>query len=492
MNNNKIKNTAKDTIIYSISNVLVKMSGLLLLPLYTSNITLAQYGLLGFYEITFEILQLMSGLGIDNALSRWYWDKESKYDKKVIVFNAGLISLVTTLVVMSLGFLTLHGFSETLLWEKQSTSLIFWFIISSLSRVLIRQPLLLMRLQGLSVRQTIINIIRIVIVVGVSFLTIAHLKLGLAGIFIAETVANAFIIPYLYRYFFQNSKFQYVYALAKEMLVFSLPLVASWILGLVLTLSDRYIIQYFGNYEDTGTYTLAYKISNIIRVFVIHSFAQAYIPVFYKYMHDEDSKKFYIKSLTYYTFVAAMIALVLTIFGQEAIELVVQSPDYYSAYKLLPYLVIGVIFAGFRQILVLPINKHKKTKIISVASISAGVFNILLNIGLVPFMGAQGAALATALSNLFVVFIYYYYVNKLDAIRYEDKKIINAVALTILLSAIAMWISNLNIYYRLPIKIGLFLSFPLIMYLSGFYNKEEMQQMRHAIGELKQKYIRKK
>ena len=490
MNSNKIKHTAKNTFIYSISNVLVKMSGLILLPLYTSHISLAQYGLLGFYEITFEILHLISGLGIDNALSRWYWDKESKYEQKVVVFNAGLVSLVTTLLIMTLGFFTLNGFSETLLWEKQSTSLILWFIVSSLTRVLIRQPLLLMRIQELSLRQTIINIIRIVFVVGLSFITIAHLKLGLTGIFIAETVANILILPYLYSYVLENIKFKYNFSLIKEMLNFSLPLVLSSVLALILTLSDRYIIQYFGNFKDTGIYTLAYKISNIIRIFVIHSFAQAYIPIFYRYMHDKDSKNFYIKSVTYYTFIAAMIALSLTIFGQEAIQIIAQSSDYYPAYELLPYLVIGVIFAGLRQILVLPINKHKKTKIISIITISAGVFNLLLNVGFVPFMGASGAALATGLSNLFVVLFYYYFVNKLDGIRYEDKKIINAISLTIILSVLALLIADINIYYRLPIKIGLFLSFPLIMYLTKFYDKEEMHQIRHAIGELKNKYIK--
>lgn len=490
MNNNKIKNTAKNTFIYSISNVLVKMSGLILLPLYTSHISLAQYGLLGFYEITFEILNMISGLGVDHALARWYWDKESLYEKKVVVFNATLVSLATTLIIMTLGFFTLHGFSETLLWEKQSITLIFWFIISSLSRILIRQPLLLMRIQGLSVRQTIINIIRIVIVVGISFITIAHFKLGLAGIFIAETVANALILPSLYAYILKNVKFQYNYILIKEMLNFSLPLLLSSILALVLTLSDRYIIQFFGNFEDTGTYTLAYKISNIIRIFVIHSFAQAYIPIFYKYMHDEDSKNFYIKSVSYYTFISAIIALALTMFGQEAIQIIAQSPDYYSAYKLLPYLVIGVIFAGLRQILVLPLNKHKKTKLISVITISAGVFNIILNILLVPFMGAQGAALATGLANLFIVIVYYYFVNKLEDIRYEDKKIINAISLAIILSAIALLIADINIYYRLPIKVGLFLSFPVIMYLTKFYDKEEIHQIRHAVGELKTKYIK--
>ncbi len=490
MNNNKIKHTAKNTFIYSISNVLVKMSGLILLPLYTSHISLAQYGLLGFYEITFEVLHLISGMGIDNALSRWYWDKESQYEQKVVVFNASLVSLVTTLFIMTLGFLTLNGFSETLLWEKQSTTLILWFIVSSLTRVLIRQPLLLMRIQELSLRQTIINIIRIILVVGISFITIAHYKLGLAGIFIAETIANIIVLPYLYRYLLKNSKFQYNIILIKEMLSFSLPLVLSSVLALILTLSDRYIIQYFGNFEDTGIYTLAYKISNIIRIFVIHSFAQAYIPIFYKYMHDEDSKKFYIKSVTYYTFVASVIALGLTIFGQEAIQIVTQSTEFYSAYKLLPYLVIGVIFAGLRQILVLPINKHKKTKIISIVTIATGVFNLILNIILVPLMGAPGAALATCLANLLVVLVYYYFVHKLDGIRYEDKKIVNAILLTIVLSVIALLLADINIYYRLMIKLGLFLSFPLIMYLTKFYDKEEIHQVRHAIGELKNKYIK--
>lgn len=490
MHKNKIKNTAKNTLVYSISNVLVKMSGLILLPLYTSHISLAQYGLLGFYEITFEILHLISGLGIDNALSRWYWDKDSDLNQKEVVFNAGLVSHLTTFVIMTLAFFALLGFSDTLLWEKQSRTLLFWFIISSLSRVLIRQPLLLMRIQELSVRQTVINIIRIIIVVGLSFITIAHLKLGLAGIFIAETFANALILPYLYRYLFKNIVIKFNMFLIKEMLGFSLPLVLSSFLALILTLSDRYIIQYFGNFEDTGIYTLAYKISNIIRVFVIHSFAQAYIPIFYKYMHDEDSKNFYIKSVTYYTFVASIIALGLTIFGQEAIQVVAQSAEYYSAYKLLPYLVIGVIFAGLRQILVLPINKHKKTKLISVITISAGIFNLLLNIVLVPLMGAKGAALATGLANLFVVLFYYYFVNKLDNIRYEDKKIINAITLTIIIAAISLSIANLNIYYRLPIKVILFASFPLILYLSGYYDKEEIHQIKHALGELKSKYLK--
>jgi O-antigen/teichoic acid export membrane protein len=274
------------------------------------------------------------------------------------------------------------------------------------------------------------------------------------------------------------------------MLAFSLPLVLSSFLALILTLSDRYIIQYFGNFEDTGIYTLAYKISNIIRVFVIHSFAQAYIPVFYRYMEDQDSRNFYVKSVSYYTFVASIIALALTIFGQEAIQIVAQSEDYYSAYKLLPYLVIGVIFAGLRQILVLPINKHKKTKLISIITISAGCFNLVLNILLVPLMGARGAALATGLANLFVVIFYYYFVNKLEKIRYEDKKIINAIGLTIILSAIALAISDLDIYYRLAIKIILFASFPLILFLSGYYDKEEIHQIKHALGQLKNKYVK--
>ncbi len=113
-----------------------------------------------------------------------------------------------------------------------------------------------------------------------------------------------------------------------------------------------------------------------------------------------------------------------------------------------------------------------------------------MNIVLVPLMGAKGAALATGLANLFVVLFYYYFVNKLDNIRYEDKKIINAITLTIIIAAISLSIANLNIYYRLPIKVILFASFPLILYSSGYYDKEEIHQIKHALGELKSKYMK--
>ena len=464
------------------------MSGLVLLPLYTTFFTLEQFGLLALYEITFEFLQLLSGLGVDNALLRWYWDEKAGYDKKSIFFNANLVSVITSIMIIVLGYFSIYGFSKTIFGENQSLSMITWFILSALSRVLIRQPLLLMRVQQQAVKQTILNITKVVFLIGFSYYTINYLQLGLKGIFMAELFANMLIAPYLIHYSFKNMRLKIEFKLIGEMLRFSLPLVTSWILTLVLTLSDRYIIKYFGNLAEVGIYSLAYKISNVIRVFVVHSFAQAYIPIYYKYMNDPEGEKFYKKSLTYYTFIAVIIALTLTIFGQEAIQIVAKSEEFWASYKLLPYLVIGTIFAGFRQILVLPINKHKKTKVISITNFSAGVINIILNIILVPYTGPVGAALATGLANLFIVGIYYYHVNKLDNIRYEDWKIINAITVCIALSTGAMFVADMDSAPRLIIKALLFVSFPIIMYIMKFYDKDEIGQVKDMIG----KYIAKK
>ncbi len=485
MEENKIKNTAKLTAIYSVSNIVVKMSGLILLPLYTSFISLEQYGLLALYEIVYEVLNLLAGLGIDSALTRWYYDDKTGYDKKTITFNASLVSHITTLVVMLLGYFSIYGFSSNLFGTKQSQTLIIWFMVSNLTRILIRHPLVLMRTQQYAVRQTIINILKTAFVIGFSFITIAYFKMGLMGIFIAETIANILVLPYLYMHIIKHIDFKYEPKLIKEMLAFSLPLVTSWVLTLVLTLSDRYIIKYFGTLGDVGTYTLAYKISNIIRVLVVHSFAQAYIPIFYKSMHDEDSKSFYIKSFNYYTFISIVIALSLTIFGQEAIRIVAQSSDYWSAYTILPYLVIGTIFSGFIQMLVLPLQKHKKTKTISIINLLAGIHNIVLNIILVPYLGIIGAALATALTNLFVALVYYYFTYKLEKIRYEEMKVVFALFWCIIISAIALYIADLPLGQRLPLKIALFISFPIIMYFSKFYSKQELSDIRHAIKQLK-------
>ncbi len=160
--------------------------------------------------------------------------------------------------------------------------------------------------------------------------------------------------------------------------------------------------------------------------------------------------------------------------------LLAQNSDYYNSYLILPFLILSVSFAGLRQMLVLPLNKYKKTKIISLVTISAGLLNVGLNVLFIPLLGGIGAAIATALAQLAVVITYLILNRRFADYRYEVVKIFSLFILGSLLAFIGMQLGGIALGPRIAIKTGILLSFPLILRAFGFYEKIELLRMRQS------------
>jgi O-antigen/teichoic acid export membrane protein len=53
------------------------------------------------------------------------------------------------------------------------------------------------------------------------------------------------------------------------MLAFSMPLLLSTVTGVILTVTDRYVLGKMTGLNDVGTYSLGYKLANTIRFLII-------------------------------------------------------------------------------------------------------------------------------------------------------------------------------------------------------------------------------
>lgn len=85
--------------------------------------------------------------------------------------------------------------------------------------------------------------------------------------------------------------------------------------------------------------------------------------------------------------------------------------SYWIGIKVIPILTFAVYFTFMYQF---PVNFeffHKKTKIIAIGTVGAGVLNIILNFIMIPLWGMYGAAVATAISYLALFFVHYYIVT---------------------------------------------------------------------------------
>ena len=309
--------------------------------------------------------------------------------------------------------------------------------------------------------------------------------MDIEGIFLAQLIGNSIGIITLIPYLIKNIKLKFELRILSEMLHFSFPLAISNLLTLILVLSDRYIIKYFGNLSDVGNYSLAFKISNIIKIFAITSFMHSYVHIFYKNMDQPNSKRFFAKSVTYFTFGLLIVGSFLSLFSKEIVKTLALNKDYWQSFEIIPLLILGIIFGGLRRMLSLILSKNKKTKIISIIVVLSGILNILLNFLIIPKFGSIGAAFTTFVSQFAVVISFYFFIQKFDRINFEVLKFVKMFSTILIISFTSILINDYEIFVRLPIKLFLFVSFPFILYFLKFYDEIELARIKGAFNKWK-------
>ena len=477
----QIRNTVKNSFLYSIGNMAGKLSGVILLPLYTKYLPIEEFGLLALLEISFLFILSISGFGVKNALMRYYWDPEQKGKEGSLFYTSYLFNILVSITTILAAFFLLQHFSMEIFGTVLPQNLLWFFLGSSLIRVIADTPLLLMRIKQKALSQTLVQLMILIITVGLTVYLIGYRGMGIEAIFLSQLVAYSLAMLVLSGFIVRNIRFQFNFALLRELLNFGLPIFLSNLLSVILVMSDRFILNYFGTLENVGNFSLAYKISNIVQVVFVASFLNAYTHIFYKQMSADNAGRFYVKTMTYFVLIITFVSTGLVLFAKEIIKVLsIGNQDYLGSYSLIPVLALGVVFAGIRQILVLPLSRLKKTRIISVVTLSAGFLNFGLNIALIPWLGTIGAAISTSLTQILASVWLYLQVQKHDRIRYEIIKISKILILGITIYLISVLIQDLTLFWRILIKSVLLFAFFFLLYLWKFYEKIEITRLKGA------------
>lgn len=479
---NKLRSTVKETAIYSIGNIASKLAGFILIPLFSETIDIALYGLLTLFEICFDIINPISNIGVENALMRWYYDDEAKGKEKSLYFTVFLFSLISTIAVLLISFIIMSNFKASVFSSDVSNSLIVVFLFSSFLRLIVASPLTLLRIKQKAIKQTGMVLLALVMTVSLTYIFLKFYKMELYGVFLASLISNGILLLLLTPDIIKNIRIKIEKSLLKKMLNYSYPLVFAGLLTTVLILSDRYILKYYYTLGDVGVYSLAYKISNIIKICITTSFMQSYVVSFFKGMTNvKESNRFLVKSLTYFVFIAIYLSLFIVYFGKEVLVVLSKgNQDYWQAYVLLPLLLIAVVLSGVRQISSMPLRREKQTRLISIYSICAAVLNVALNFVFIPYWGAYGAIVSTIIAQLMVVVAYNLYLRRSYDIIVEYKRLISLVLLSFIVFIPLSFLNEINLLLRIPLKIIILTSFPFILYALGFYNKDELHRIKGA------------
>ena len=429
----KLKYLAGNIALFSISNFVSKILVFLLVPLYTGVLTTYEYGIADILQVTMLLLVPALTVNMGEAALRFGIERS---DKRGSILRCGLKYVLRADVLVAV--LCLIGtvlVNDEIKWYL--VLFIFLFAANSLYEYLVlffqgseKVPVVVIG----SISSTLLMIVSNLI-----FLLV--LKTGLSGYVFAQVIAYAAASAIMLIMGIRGDKtidFKEDRELSDEMLKYGKPLLlystGSW----VNNAADRYIVAGICGSAANGVYGVSYKIPAILMVFQ-RIFAQAWQMSATKSYKDENSDEFF--SGMYRAYNAFMVigcaGLILIV---RLLALILFKKDFYEAWRMVPPLLISVIFGALTGFLGSICLAHKDSKSMGIATGIGAAVNVALNFASVPYFGAMGAAWATAISYFTMYFMAFMIVRRYVKITYNPVKDY-AVYILLILESVIMILS---------------------------------------------------
>ena len=475
-----ITSSVKNSFIYGLGNMAVKLVGFILIPIFTdpAYFSINEFGTMGILDISSQVMLAFIGLALPQSLTRWYWDKDHKSGKKelyftTMVFQTGVSAIAILLFIPTAGFL-----SGVLFQTQQWETAIKLVVISASLQAINASIITLLKLQSKATLFSVSNIFKLLAVLGATLYFVVVRKMGLEGIYLAQVLGNGLFILIMLGYIRKNSKFTMNFSVLKPMLGYGLPLLIAGISNIFLSVIDRYSLNYLSVMKNVALYTLAFKVASLVRFIVVESIKMAIAPVLLKRMDNPDNDRFFSKVMIYTSFIVMYCIVGLSLFSQELIKLVTKSAEYWESISLVPILAIALFFANLKEINMYGLIFTKKTRVIGLLTFLAGALNLGLNMWLIPRYQTHGAAAATLMAQIVFWAFVFLTAQKFYPIRFDLKRVLLVFIIgSIYISALYI-LKNETIGIRILVKSILVLSYPFTFLLFNFYEQVELDAMK--------------
>ena len=479
-----LKNITKHTGVYALANILTKLLGLFLIPLYTTPKYLSHndFGALSVLEATLQLLVGVLTMAMISGLNRWYWDDKYKSKQKSIFFTT--LAFLFICIVPIITGLSLQSDQLSIVIFKSTTYsyLLKLAVITAGLQIINNQILGLVKLKSKSTFYSIVSTVKFTLTLLLILWGIIYKGKGLDAIWEASLIGECITLLLLIPFAKKNIHLHFEYAILKNIFVYGLPLMLASLSGVILVTADRYMLSSMSGLENTGIYSLGFRFANTLKVVITASITSGLLPIRMKKMNEENNQRFFAKINTYTLFVFIFLLLGLSLFSLEALKLVTGSDTYWQANGIIPIIGFALFFGLLKNNTTIGLVIVKKTKIIGMLIFITSLINIGLNYILIPIWDIYGASFATLFSQVFFCVGITVAAQKNYPIPYEWRKIILMISISIVIILISHQLIEFSLGARLLIKSLLFVSFPFILYFFNFYEAVEIKNIKKAIS----------
>jgi O-antigen/teichoic acid export membrane protein len=479
----------KNTILYTIGNLLPQAVAFILLPLYTKYLSPEQYGIVSSMQVLQVFLAVLFTLSMDKSIVRLFWDYKTVEDQKKFLGTI-FISMMLSSIFFLLMVLTLHKSVQLIFSEISFSPYYTYAILTTFFMTFSLIPKNYYRLKNKAIQYVALSILEMISSVILIVWFIAFQFQGAEGVLKGKLFAAILILPVFLLIIYKNIKFTIEKDVVKNSLQFCFPIIFTLIAAWALGQFDRILIAKYFSLSDVGLFSFSKKIAGIISIFS-GSFMLAYHPIFFELANSSNQENA-IKKLRKYnnTFiiVISVFTFLIGLFSKELLYFFIDE-KYYSTYKYIPIILLSLLISSISSTIIgASFQQSKKMKMDMYIGVIAAVFTVFVGILIIKPFGVNGAVVVSLISSIFIFVCGLLYANKKCYKVLVDWRTIS-ISLLFLFSIVFLFsfIEIKSIYTSVAVK-----SLVLII-VGGLYFKKYKEEILALVGnKIKSPFVKGK
>jgi O-antigen/teichoic acid export membrane protein len=432
-----VKILVRHFITYGIGIYLTKLIGFFMIPIYTTYLTPADYGVLELLDLTLYVVGMIVSLGISNSIIRFYSDCDDKKDKSRVVTTAFFAILAMALFVNCLLILFSGPISRLIFHSGESThsavELSFFVRIVAVSGIMD-----MMSAAGVAYLQaekksslfTAASIVRFIIAVSLNILFIVELKLGVLGVLYSQIISNFIFLTTVTLLARRRIRWDFSGNLAGKMIRYGAPLIISTLAMFIIHFSDRFFLERFVGLSILGVYSLSYKFALILPALFYAPFELIWnAQMFDLYKKGEEGRR----TINYYNKYMLVFSLMFITPYSLCVKnliFIMADPKFHEAYRVVPVLLLAFMFIGLASISSAGIFFVKKTIYRGLANIYGAVVALAGYYFLIQWLGYWGAVITTLLAFIVRYAALSIYSQRFYPLKYEPLLYLRLIIIT--------------------------------------------------------------
>lgn len=440
------------------------MFSFILTPLYTEVMETGDYGKVTYYFSYFAIFNVLLSYGMETAFFRFFNQEPNK--PKVIATS--LLSMLTS----SMFFLVL-GLSikpSLTYWINIPMEYLSYFIFILVLDALAVIPFAYLRAKGRPGRYAWVKITNVLINLGLNlFFLILLPKMAdtfLGGlykpdfeihyVFISNLIASLITLA-LVGGIYLRSHYYFDLELFERMIKYAFPVLVAGLAFTVNEVFDKILLMQLlpANIaeDQVGIYGACYKMSVFMTLFAT-AFRLGIEPFFFSHANNKNPQKAYAMVTNYFVVIGSVILLATVVFSDWLKHILMRNDAYFEAMDVVPILLLAAFCLGIYHNLSVWYKVTDRTRWGAYISLVGAALTLIINFVFIPKYGFMASAWATLVAYGSMALLSYFIGRRYYPVPYNNRKIVFYMSVSVLLSIIAFYGFNRNVWLGIPLLLA--------------------------------------